>query len=1106
MGQGGNATVLVVIDPVDGSRHALKILRPIAGDDAQLGRLRREFRTLSRLLHPNILRVEETGVLDGRPWFTMELVEGRDLRVAIPTWLGLAPDQRFATVQGVLVQLGRALAAVHALGLVHRDISPANVLLTHEGVVKLADFGLVADGRTELTREGEILGTVAHSAPEQLRGEPTDARSDLYALGTVLYQMLTGRKPFQAHTVQGWVEAHLYGTPRPPRELDPRIPELLEAVCLRLLEKDPGRRFASARHLLQVLGDDQPVAAADRWPPREVGRDALVARLKDALDELLTSGTGAAVLLTGSSGSGKSRMLDRVQTEAALRGLRVARAGCALHDRAYGPFVPIFEALRDDDPAEVLARAFAPDAPAAAGRYPVLSAFRDLVVARAPCVLLIDHVERAEPATLQLLDYLVRNTRELAQEAVLLVLAADPGPTEPAFGPAMERHALGPLSLSEVEELVGTVLGASPDTPRLAARLYEETGGRAAQTSDALRALMERGYLVRDASGAHLSCPASEIDISALAMPNELRAGLLARVQGLPEAAREVGRVLALARSELDLDVLVPALSLPEADVLAGLDALIDAGMATDRHLDDRELVALAHARFRECLLDGVDEAGRRARHRALAVALEDHLRYAIATVAEALAWHFEEGGVPAKAYAYLAHVAHGRMRNGLYEEALSILDRALVLEPEARPHLPLGEADRQLVELRIARCRSLYHLGRWEEAEVWGRAALQLAERVRVPDQLARVRTRLGYVLRSRGRLDEAEGLLARALLDADTASDTSLTPRPLYHLGAIAWTRGNLDRALELWTRSLDTARLVGDRRAEGMAHNGLGIVAASRGVTTEARRLWEVAADLFREVGMVDYLVIVQINLVELLIGGGALHRAGQLIDRTLARAREVDHRPGIALALLWRARWLRVLGRPEAALDAATEAARFAEAVGSPDERVHALLVAAGARLELGDGAQAELEASEALSQLPEDDPDGLRAVGTALLVRALVARGAVDEAVQLLGRVASDARFPHVQVRSDLELAAALVAVGDPEAAAVRARSALQAATSRAQRLDAFDAHALLTRCLPHGPEREAHVRQARSLLRSLAATLPRLEAESFQRRGQRLLD
>ncbi|MCA9490226.1 MAG: serine/threonine protein kinase, partial [Myxococcales bacterium] len=223
--RGGMATVLAVEDLRPGAdpdrKLALKLLLPLDGSEEAQSRFRREFRSLSRLHHPNVLRVHEWGMYGDRPWFTMELLDGHDLRVEAEQLQEMPAAERFPRIEAILVQVARALAYVHERGLVHRDVTPGNLMVTAgrkapasdpsslpDGSVKLMDFGVVKEAGGDMTAVGELIGTVAYMSPEQITGDEIDARSDLYSLGAVLYLLLTGRRPFQAHTIHGFMEKH----------------------------------------------------------------------------------------------------------------------------------------------------------------------------------------------------------------------------------------------------------------------------------------------------------------------------------------------------------------------------------------------------------------------------------------------------------------------------------------------------------------------------------------------------------------------------------------------------------------------------------------------------------------------------------------------------------------------------------------------------------------------------------------------------------------------------------------------------------------------------------------------------------------------------------
>lgn len=1100
LGRGGTARVLVVRDTRDDHLAAMKLLLPVGDAEAAHSRLRREFRALQRLQHPNLARVEEWGLWGGRPWFTMELVEGESLRDQMPRWAELEPADRFARVRDTLVQAARALAYVHERGLIHRDVSPGNLLIRPDGLVKLTDFGLVSEVDSGLTTDGEILGTLAHTAPEQLSGQPIDGRADLYALGTVLYQMLTGRKPFVAHTVQGWIEKHLRERPRPPHELEPLVPDLLDRVCVRLLEKDPNARFASAAHLLFVLGDQEPLEARDRWPPRSVGRRDVKAWARSVVEDVAAGRKGAALLMVGAAGAGKTRLLDHIERVTRRRGVTVARGRCQLHDRPFGAFTAIYETLRGDDPPEVLTRAFGPPDGAPAERYPVVAAMRVLIEQAAPCVILLDQVERADAATRELLDYLVRNTLELADLPVAFVLAGETTEANPIPLPSLgtaHRHTLTPLTPSEVEELVLTFLPDDAASTALAKRLHAETHGSPAYLADMLRGLVDEGLMVRDGARWLLTLEAPDIERTRLPLPASLRAVLAARLEPIPEDAREIGRVLAIARSSLDLDTVVESAPFAEARVMDALDDLVDAGIVIERRTGDLERFELTHARYRDVLLDGLEQDDLRRRHRVLGEILERRYRHRPHEAVEALAWHFEQAGLPPKAYAYLAQTGWKHIRRGLHEEGLLYLDRALLAEPKARPFLMLSEADQKLAETRIARARCLYHLGRWDEALAESLSAVALATTLRDNRLLAKAETRVGGILRTQSRSKEARVHLEAALRAADEAHDVSLLPRALYHLGAIAWGDGALDDAERCWNRALEVSRQVGDGRGEGMAYNGLGILDMCRGRPTEARTLLERSAEIFRSVGVLDYLAVARVNLIELSLCTGSLRRALQLAETTLAEARELGHPLGQSLGLTWRARVLLALGRTDEARRHATEALRIAADIGTVDEQVASMETLVEAML-LMDMAEAALPRFDALRDLlARADHEGLGGQVSALHAIALADTGDRDRAGHVLDNARRVSTFPHVAVRTDLALAAAAARLGRVADARARLTQALEVSERIGYRWFALQAHDALATLADDDVTRAHHAGRARTLARGIAGSLAREDADAF---------
>lgn len=231
---------------------AVKILRDEVTGTESVGRLRREAAIGARIRHPAITMVHDIGRDDDRLFIVMELLEGRDLSALISESRDGLPVAESVSLG---MQIADGLAAAHGQGIVHRDLKPANVFL-HQGRVKICDFGLsrTTDSTTGLTHTGQPFGTPLYMAPEQWRGEHVDARCDLYALGCILYAMLTGLPPFTGG-YYALMRRHIDEAPRPPRAIRPEIPPALESLVLALLAKDPRARPADAHAARAALGD-----------------------------------------------------------------------------------------------------------------------------------------------------------------------------------------------------------------------------------------------------------------------------------------------------------------------------------------------------------------------------------------------------------------------------------------------------------------------------------------------------------------------------------------------------------------------------------------------------------------------------------------------------------------------------------------------------------------------------------------------------------------------------------------------------------------------------------------------------------------------------------
>jgi eukaryotic-like serine/threonine-protein kinase len=297
LGSGGMSSVYRATDRVLERTVAVKILAEHLSDDEKfVARFRREALAVAKLIHPNIVQVYDTGVDNERHYIVMEYVEGRSGAQLLQTRGRLGPE----TAVEIGVQACAGLEYAHRQGIIHRDVKPGNLMViggpagrrnspntahdppTDEMTVKLTDFGIArAAEQTRLTQVGSVVGTAAYLAPEQARGDEARPASDVYALGVVIYQLLTGRLPWEGTTLAELAIRRENERPLPPSSYDSAVPETLSTAVLRSLEGDPALRYSTARELAAALragvaGREPPVPAADA-PTRALADDATAA-------------------------------------------------------------------------------------------------------------------------------------------------------------------------------------------------------------------------------------------------------------------------------------------------------------------------------------------------------------------------------------------------------------------------------------------------------------------------------------------------------------------------------------------------------------------------------------------------------------------------------------------------------------------------------------------------------------------------------------------------------------------------------------------------------------------------------------------------------------
>lgn len=587
LGEGGMGVVYKAHDTLLDRPVAIKSLSAHSVTKDGLKRLLREAQSAAKLAHPGIVATHDVIEQDDARYIVMEFVEGQTLREFIPMpWRDAVELMR---------QVFETMEFAHSKSIIHRDLKPENIIVTPDGIPKIMDFGLArSEGRSRLTQTGMVVGTALYMAPEQALQGKSEPRSDLYALGCVFYELITGEPPFNGEDALSIVTQHINLAPRTPRHAVPDLPPALEALILKLLAKAPEERPRSAGDVARMLSlmltpaafTENPVPGGPGLSDRVrrgrlVGRAEPLRRLLERLDSLM-AGNGGAVLVSGEPGIGKTRLVDEVVAAARLRGFQVLIGRCHERDVAI-PYLPVADALEtyargcdsrkwqrllDAAGAEIhslladsISKHYAfmgesvvrPEAatvvavradarPARAVRNLLTAAAQD-----APIVLVIDDVHWADPPSLELIQDIALHTRELP----VLILGAYREIELERGHPLSQllvdlnrerllvRERLRRLTLPETREMLSALLGG-PVPDGLPELIHHQTEGNPFFIEELVNGLVEDGRIVWDEGNHYMLAPSVTIERLAGEIPQGIRAAIGSRLDRLDEPTQQV--------------------------------------------------------------------------------------------------------------------------------------------------------------------------------------------------------------------------------------------------------------------------------------------------------------------------------------------------------------------------------------------------------------------------------------------------------------------------------------------------------------------------------------------------------------------------------------
>lgn len=1123
LGRGGMSHVVVGRDP-SGIDVALKILKANRFRTG-LARFRREFRALARLKHPNVIRVESYGDIHGHPYIAMECVEGMDLYQEIRGLSRSDLPRRWARVEEILVDLCRALAYIHQRGLIHRDLKPSNVLINTDGVCKLTDFGIVKelDPEMDVQVSTTLVGTWAYASPEQISGRALDHRSDLYSLGVILYTMLTGRRPFQAKDMAGYLELHRDHEPTSPIDLVPATPPQLNDITLRLLQKLPRDRFQSAAEILyqleQIDAEAGPDSTRDAWEPDFVGRGPEVEDVRSAVGRL-TRSEGGALLIEGGEGSGKTRMLRVALHHARLMGIPVHHVRLSAGSGSFQSVVAIGRelkvALDGEVPLELIEglAAFVRTEGQLEGdaRYRLFDAMRDALgklLEHGPRIIAVDDFHHAPSPLVELFGYLVRSL--VARDGLPLLLLLS-GRSDQACrsmddvrdGTSLSVHPtnvkLEPFNQSEVGEVVSALLGAGRAASELAVTLHSETEGNPFFVSEFLRYLIQQGVIAEKEGGGYvLTVNALDLAGGELSIPPGVRAMIRNRLEPLSELQREVVDVLSVAGREIDLDVLLDMLDLSEEPVLDAIDALVESGLGAERRIAGQVLVDFTHRKVGDVAYQALDPDWRARQHRRLAVALEmQHADNPV--ISEIIGEHYLRAGERGKAYRYLARTSHRLWDRSMTAEAWKVSERAVALAESASEDLPESEFDNARLLLLEVRSYVTYNRGSWELAESVLASLHSIANKLGRRTLASETALNRGVALKRLGRAEAGRVMIEDVMSAARIQGDRRMVIEGLRRQALFAWERGDLDACEQLSSQGLFSAE------GEDLASSRAGLlivmtaVQAERGAYSAAiSGLIEAEAIFGRQRNKRSHCIAL-CNLGELLLVQGEFADAFERAKTALEVGTDVDFHAGIACALRVLAMGQLDAGAIGDAGNSLTRALAYAEGDAGID-RVATRLLCGRLALRMGDPEGSKVHLDAGLKAAEDGDPESYATLLIAMRGRACIIAGEDDpgrasliEAEAALEGLALPRRTQVLGV-----LALGYQALGDQEMALGFARQAAKFAGSRGFRLWSLVSRSIVA-VLAEGNEAKSARNEATAIAEELCTAMPPDLRAVFQER------
>jgi eukaryotic-like serine/threonine-protein kinase len=951
LGEGGMGVVYKAFDVNTDKTVALKVLsRRSLADEEVKRRFMREANAGANLDHPGIVKIYDFGDEEGEHYLSMEYVEGQTLRHLVKD-TPLSPEQAV----DICIAVAEALAAAHQAGVIHRDIKSENIMLTPAGDVKVMDFGLARmQNSTLITQEGGLLGTVAYMSPQQAAGEAVDHRSDIFSLGVVLYELLTGRLPFGADYEMAVIYSILNEDPISVKDLNPQLPEALDQVVVKALRKEPNNRYQSGdefaadlRKVKEILKagleteavELDLIAAVDKekrevrgFQAKLIGRDTEFETLKKLL-VLTGESEGQTAVIAGEAGIGKSRLVAELEKYARNKKITTLTGRC-LFKQGTQPYQPFIEAIgnyfdiKGIGSDEHLSDFINEKAPDLAHLLPIYRMFLNIkdhetvnleskeqlwdaiyklivkLSVERPIILYLDDLQWADEDTLNLFYYTSRNT--ISEKVMIVgtyrsedVLTTHDGKDHPLLEIQRQMNREGELTVIELKRLApenirNMVESLFPDTDfgeSFYELIFTETEGNPFFAMELVKLFKSEG-IIEKVNGMHRL----REDYDRFVIPSKIHDVVMMRLGRLNEEERELLEVGAVEGDSFHSDTVAACLDLRRIHVLRKLQAL-----ERDHHIihPHDKMYRFDHGKIREILYDSILPELRTEYH----LMIGDSLATAYEGqdfMAANIAHHYIEGNDQKKALPYL--ITAGERARIIFAN-----DQALEYYRKALDIITIFEKDERKKE--FVKGKDIVQEGMGDVLLLTGRHddALESYNTLIHEDGIATIRKsdilrKLGFVHINKGENEKALSLLAdaeRALATSNEDEESRITS------GKIRFTRARIYRAQGIYNKAMkdieEGLELLGNEgnfRERGEAYNNLGNIYVDRGEYNRADEMYHHSLKLREEVSDQKGIAEVYNNLGYMHYELGNYNKSAEMFEKGLEIMLKIGFRVGIA----------------------------------------------------------------------------------------------------------------------------------------------------------------------------------------------------------------